>query len=43
MTEEELVVWLERHWDEAQEDAGQADPEVDRFVDSQSRISLERG
>jgi len=36
MTDDELVEWLNRHWDEAQEDAGQADPEVDRFVDSET-------
>ena len=34
MTDDELADWLKRHWDEAQEDAGQTDPEVDRFVDS---------
>jgi len=29
MTDDELADWLKRHWDEAQDDSGQADPEVD--------------
>ncbi len=34
MTDDELADWLRRHWDRARTDAGQSDPEVDRFVDS---------
>ena len=36
MTDDELADWLRRHWDEAQEHAGQVDPEIDRFVDSET-------